>query len=398
MSKTKTQKTTIGIVLSTVPRYSETFFRNKIKGLQSNGFEVVLFVDYRTDDDQDFPCKVVVAPKFDGHILKVLWISLFTFLKCLTVYPIQTIQHVKADRTDGIRLRSRLKRLILNQFLFSKQLDWLHFGFGMLAEGRENVASAIDAKMAVSFRGFDLYLSPLKHKNCYDLLFRKNAQYHVLSQEMKQDLMAYHIEAQNIRVITPAINTDFFYSEKQSHSNEVTQIVTVARLHWKKGIVYTLEAMQLLKQKGIHFHYTIIGDGEELERLQFAVHQLDLNTQVTFAGKLPQIEVKKRLEASHLYVQYSIQEGFCNAVLEAQAMGLMTIVSNAEGLSENVLHEKSGWVVPKRQPKQLAQRIIDVINLSSKDQEHIRTFAVARVRNEFNLMKQNQAFVHFYNN
>ena len=35
---------TIGLVLAATPNYSETFFINKIKGLQSNGFKVILFV------------------------------------------------------------------------------------------------------------------------------------------------------------------------------------------------------------------------------------------------------------------------------------------------------------------------------------------------------------------
>ena len=36
----------IGIVLSSTPSYSETFFISKIKGLQKHGFEVVLFVNH----------------------------------------------------------------------------------------------------------------------------------------------------------------------------------------------------------------------------------------------------------------------------------------------------------------------------------------------------------------
>ena len=37
----------IGIVLSNTPAYSETFFSSKIKGLQKNGFEVILFVAHQ---------------------------------------------------------------------------------------------------------------------------------------------------------------------------------------------------------------------------------------------------------------------------------------------------------------------------------------------------------------
>ena len=72
------------------------------------------------------------------------------------------------------------------------------------------------------------------------------------------------------------------------------------------------------------------------------------------------------------YIQYSIQEGFCNAVLEAQAMGLLCIVSDADGLSENVLHNETGWVVPKRNPTLLAQKMIETIDLNDTEKSKIR--------------------------
>ena len=66
---------------------------------------------------------------------------------------------------------------------------------------------------------------------------------------------------------------------------------------------------------------------------------------------------KNYLEKSDIYLQYSIQEGFCNSVLEAQAMGLLSIVSDANGLTENIIHNYTGWVVPKMAPKLLANCI-----------------------------------------
>ena len=251
-------------------------------------------------------------------------------------------------------------------------------------------------KMAVSFRGYDLYLSPLKHPNCYDRLFLKNVQYHVLSNEMKDTLLDYNIQESKIHVITPAIDINLFKFQNQPAHNEVLTFVTIARLHWKKGLEYTLEALSILKKMGVKFEYKIIGEGKQKERLLFAAHQLDVSDCIHFVGKLPQKEVKRYLEDANIYIQYSIQEGFCNAVLEAQAMGLLCVVSNAEGLQENVLHEKTGWVVPKRQPELLAQRIKDIINLSSDKKQKIREFAVSRVQKDFNLDGQNLAFVNFY--
>ncbi|MFH4964311.1 glycosyltransferase family 4 protein [Gaetbulibacter sp. M235] len=388
---------TIGLVLSYVPGYSETFFKNKILGLQKSNYRVILFVDYKKPDDYHFECDIVYAPKLYGNTFTALINGFSSLIKAFILYPKKSINLYKLDKRDDISFTHRIKNIILNQFLFTKSLDWLHFGFGMHAIKRENVACAIGAKMAVSFRGSDLYLTPLKHNNCYDLLFTKAVKYHVLSQEMKQTLIAYQVNEKLIQVITPAIDVHFFKNKSVLRSDKNLRLTTVARLHWKKGLEYTLEALSLLKKQGIDFTLTIIGDGEERERLIFAAHQLGIIHNVEFKGQLNHDEVKEHLQNTDIYLQYSIQEGFCNAVLEAQAMGLLCIVSNAEGLAENVLDGKTGWVVPKRQPKLLAQKIEEVILLSSQEKQNIREAAISRVRQEFNLESQNKAFAGFYN-
>jgi colanic acid/amylovoran biosynthesis glycosyltransferase len=117
---------------------------------------------------------------------------------------------------------------------------------------------------------------------------------------------------------------------------------------------------------------------------------------VVFMGKLPHEQVKQELEKADIYLQYSIQEGFCNSVLDAQAMGLLCVVSDAEGLSENVLHEQTGWVVPKRQPKLLALKLVEIITLTKEKQETISKQAQAHVKQYFTLQQQQASFKLFY--
>ena len=391
-------RSTIGIVLSSAPGYSETFFRNKIKGLQENGYEVIVFVDDFTSNTSDFPCKLVSATGFSGSIVKKIITSFLVFIKVIFEHPNRSYKLFKLDEKDGLPFKKRVKNLLLNQYLLAQKLDWLHYGFGMLAKNRENVAQAIGAKMAVSFRGFDLYLSPLKHQNCYDLLFSKKLSYHVLSNKMKSKLIESNVQKSNIHVITPAIDVNLFHDESIKSKSQVVNIICISRLHWIKGLEYTLEAMCLLKKEGVNFKFTIIGDGEERERLMFATHQFGLSDCVEFTGKLPQIEVIEYLRQADIYVQYSIQEGFGNAVLEAQAMGLFCVVSDADGLRENVLHQITGYVVPKRQPILLAQSIKDVIVLNSTKKDQIIQYAIERVKKDFNLVRQKALFLDFYNN
>ena len=99
---------------------------------------------------------------------------------------------------------------------------------------------------------------------------------------------------------------------------------------------------------------------------------------------------------SDIYIQYSQSEGFCNAVLEAQSMGVLPIVSNAEGLSENVLNNKTGWVIEKNSPNLLAEKIVEVINLPESNKEKIRKQAIERIKKEFNIEKQQKEFIDFY--
>jgi glycosyltransferase involved in cell wall biosynthesis len=384
----------IGLVLPNIPNYSETFFNSKIKGLQENGFEVILFSNSKYRNVHP-TCETSFAPNFSKRF-GLIFDILFAIINCLKNIK-STIKLFKLNREDGLSCKNSIKNSLINSHFLSHKLTWLHFGFGTMALQSENVAEAIGAKMAVSFRGFDLYIYPAKFPTCYNLLFSKKVKYHVLSNEMKNTLIDYRISSDTIHIITPAINIDFFQPEASAQEpNSVFQFVTVGRLHWKKGLEYTLEAFAILKKQEIPFHFTIVGDGVEKEKLMFAVHQLNLEANVTFAGKIPHNEVKNLLEKSDFYIQYSIQEGFCNAVLEAQAMGLLCIVSDADGLSENVLHNETGWVVPKRNPTLLAQKMIETIDLNDTEKSKIRKNAMERVKSEFNLTKQEIEFKSFY--
>ena len=197
--------------------------------------------------------------------------------------------------------------------------------------------------------------------------------------------------------IPPAVPSQLFQRRSPISPLELPlRILTVARLHWVKGLEHTLEALARLNDQGVEFHYTLVGEGMEYERLVFAAYQLGISGQVSFKGKVPHEEIAQELEKADLYVQYSLQEGFCNAVLEAQAMGLLCIVSDAGGLPENVLDGKTGWVVPRRQPASLAAKIMDVLSLPEEERLRIRKQAMERVRKEFSLEDQQAKWKQFF--
>jgi glycosyltransferase involved in cell wall biosynthesis len=386
----------IGLVLPNLPEYSETFFNAKIIGLQQKGFEIVLLINSNSVQT-DLKCKIINAPNLSGAVFSKSMKSFFYLIQSFLFNFASTKKLFILNQIDEFSLANNLKNCVINSHILNQKFDWLHFEFGTMALGRENVAKAIDAKMAVSFRGFDHYVYPEKHQNCYKYLFSKNVKYHVLSNAMKIDLEKNKNFTSEVIKITPAINSSF-YKTIRINENDFLNITTVARLHPIKGLEYCIEAMKLLKKKDIKFHYTIVGDGIEKNNLLKLIEKLDLKNEVTLTGKFSPSEVKNQLEKSNLYLQYSNEEGFCNALLEAQATGLISIVSDADGLMENIVNLETGFIVPKKNPVLLADKIIETRKLSSDQKTQISKNAVQRVKNEFEIEVQIEKFVDFYKN
>ena len=85
----------IGIVLSTTPAYSETFFRSKIEGLLKNGFEVILYC--HKNDGKFKLCPVVVGPSVSSNP----WVQASYFIKeylLLLPYSKRVLKYIRLEK------------------------------------------------------------------------------------------------------------------------------------------------------------------------------------------------------------------------------------------------------------------------------------------------------------
>lgn len=389
----------IGLVLSSSPGYSETFFISKIKGLQEHGFSVVLLTQTVSEDFN--LCPVIKAPKVYKNAVFQMIALFFVFFKLLFhLKPVTNF--VKLERQEKTAASQIVKKIYLNSHILRQKVDWLHFGFTTQALGSELIAKAIQAKMAISFRGFDINVYLVKHPNCYQLVWKHVDKVHSISNDLLQKAYGFGLnKIVPYSIITPAVNVaNLVKVQNPKTDNKTLQIVTVARLNWIKGLDHAINAMNQLKLKGLDFEYHIVGSGtpNEIERYTFQIYQNQLENYVFLHGKLSHAETIKRLGIASVYLQPSIQEGFCNAVLEAQAMGLLCVVTDAGALNENIVHEKTGWVIPKRQPSIIADKIYEIINLSDDKKNIISQNAINRVKNNFKIEDQQKLFIDFYLN
>lgn len=384
------------MVFPNVPVYSETFFNYLIKGLIDKDYKIIVFT---RNKDKVFTTYPVYEPyTVTGNLfldsINVVGVAIWLYL----IRPVVTRKYLRLLKDDEIKGVEALKLLYQNAHILRRTLDWLYFGFATMTIGKEQVAKAIGAKMAMSIRGYDISITPLGKNNYYNLTWKYLDKLHYLSEDLL--IIAHKLGlAENLQAtkITPAVDTIQFRNiERKYFVYGQVRILTVARLHWKKGLNYALQAMRELLEKGMDFSYSIVGTGSEYEKLCFMIHDLDLTGNVKLLGKKTHGEVKELLLESDIFLMPSVQEGFCNAVIEAQASGCLCVVTNAEGLAENVINEETGTVVAKREPKAIAEAIQNLASRSPDLLSVISRNAQTRVKEEFDIKDHIKRWEDFF--
>jgi colanic acid/amylovoran biosynthesis glycosyltransferase len=389
----------IALVLPAVPAYSETFFRSKIKGLQAHGHQVML-VTGKKELKFDL-CEQRSHPKtYKNKGLQII-MMIKVFLS-LSMYYKRVITYYKLELKTQTSVQRIFEKIYLNATLLKLKVDWLHFGFATMTKDRELVAKAIGAKMGVSFRGFDINVYPLKHPGCYKELWKHVDAIHSISIDLWQKACVLGLSKSTpYQIIPPAVNDAIIVEHIQAKDDKIPfEILTIARLHYIKGIDILIDTARILKANGLRFIWRVVGSGDSqsLKRYKYHICSLGLEDVIVLEGKKTHDISLKLIEQSNLYVQTSYTEGFCNALLEAQAKGKLCLAFNSGGISENVLQGSTGFLIDDISNDALAKQIIAIVALPEQDKMSMAMYAKERVKRKFTLQQQQQAFLNFYSN
>jgi glycosyltransferase involved in cell wall biosynthesis len=173
----------------------------------------------------------------------------------------------------------------------------------------------------------------------------------------------FKVPASKLRVIYNGVDTQIF--KWQETSKERDGLIMVGNTDdRKKGVLYLLQAMQLLKDEGIKL--TIVDDAERHSSYaedvsaipSYAlklVRRLNLDGVVHFTGRLTREELAKYYSAAKIAVIPSVYEGFGIPAAEAMACGTPVIATTGGALPEVV--GEAGVLVPVGRPDALAAEI-----------------------------------------
>lgn len=138
------------------------------------------------------------------------------------------------------------------------------------------------------------------------------------------------------------------------------QILTVARLTPKKGLTTVYRALRHLADHGVLFQHTLIGDGDDGDRIQDEIRRLNLQDSTRWLGTLPHDQVLQHYRRADLFVlgceiaANGDRDGIPNVLIESMAMGVPVAATRVSAIPELVQNEATGLLVPPGCPHALA--------------------------------------------
>ncbi|MFM7143593.1 MAG: glycosyltransferase [Alphaproteobacteria bacterium] len=146
---------------------------------------------------------------------------------------------------------------------------------------------------------------------------------------------------------------------------------TVARVEPAKDHATLLTAFSLIAERIPRLHLAIVGGGSELDRLRGMADDLGVGGRVHFTGA--RTDAAEWLQSVDFSILSSVKEGLSNTVLESMAAGRAMVATDVGGNGEVVVEGETGYLVPARDPKSLAEAIARL----ASSEERIRAFGRA---------------------
>jgi glycosyltransferase involved in cell wall biosynthesis len=141
---------------------------------------------------------------------------------------------------------------------------------------------------------------------------------------------------------------------------EAPTFITVTRLVAQKGIDVLLKAAAIAFAKLPEWRLAIIGDGPLGEELQVLARDLGIASRVDWLGYLD--DPIPYLRAAQFFVLTSRFEGSPNALIEAMACGLASVVSDASPGPLELIGDDAGLIVPVDDDEATAAAIMTLAN------------------------------------
>ena len=355
------------------------FIRRLIQGLIDAGHEVYV-LGFNEKLQKAIPRVYYVPLGSNQNTIRFLKVSLVYSIKQRNLFDfIRTVQLIiKGDRM-------MLQQNNLTSFINKKKPDIIHVQWPSLLKWVAMYLHDKNLNIVLSQRGYQTNIKSqidTHYKNYLKDIYPLLDGIHSVSKAISLKGKKIGQPSTKIdHVVYTGLNFNEFTYRNYTNNTASLELISVGRSHWKKDYKTALLACKLLLDKKIEFRFTVIG-AENDEEVLFLINLLGLDDYVTITGRVSQNEVKIAIQKSQIMLLSSVEEGIANVAVEAMALGTPVISTDCGGMQELINHNKEGWIVPKRNPKAMAEAILNFTTLTAKDVETIRLNARRKVKKQ----------------
>lgn len=139
---------------------------------------------------------------------------------------------------------------------------------------------------------------------------------------------------ERVFVIPNAVDTAMFKPAPVRLSNHEIVIVVISRLVYRKGADLLVEVIPEVCRLHPNVRFIVGGDGPKRVRLEEMREKHSLQDRVDMLGAVPHAKVQSVLVTGHIFLNSSLTEAFCIAILEAASCGLLTVSTRVGGVPE----------------------------------------------------------------
>lgn len=221
----------------------------------------------------------------------------------------------------------------------------------------------------------------------------------LVAEYLEKELLSNGFSQSKLITIMNGVNfckniTEIKYDNNLNNNQSNEFIVgIVARLSKIKNHTILIEAMSVLKEKGLNIKLIIVGSGPEMLNIKGKVASLELDEDVTFEGE--KIDPSPFYEKFNVFVLPSLSEGIPMTILEAMSLGVPVIASDVGGNAEIIKHGTNGLLFASGDVDGLVKCLMRIVD-SPDEKDSMRKNALAFVRENFSYEKMFKRYSELY--
>ncbi len=186
-----------------------------------------------------------------------------------------------------------------------------------------------------------------------------------VSDSLKQDTYEHFRVTRDIAVIPNFIDFERFSKQAKEHFKKAVApggekiLIHTSNFRKVKRVEDVVRVFGKVREK-LNVKLLLVGDGPERQNIEQLCRDLDLCDGISFLGK--QDAVEEVLSIGDLFLMPSETESFGLAALEAMACEVPVVASNAGGIPELIINDKTGYMCEVGDVDGMAEKAIYILS------------------------------------